>query len=240
VRNNNGKLWLRFDDIDQSRCEHRYIDQTKRFLEYIGLDWDEQFSKQYNRINDYKSALDKLPHYHCDCSRKQILERAKSHFYDGYCKKRKLSSPRGDFAIRFENPKSNQEDFILWRKEAIPAYHLTSVVDDLRLGVNIIIRGEDLLDSSLAQNEIYNLLKDSNSSSWKIYHHQLILSDTGEKLSKSRKDGELFQLMQQNVSPKVILGQLAKRIGLDESKFQTMNDFLKLRLEDFSTELQLN
>ncbi len=240
VRNHGGKLWLRFDDIDQSRCEQRYIDQTKKFLEYIGLDWDDEFSKQYNCLSEYKFALSRLPQYQCDCSRKQIQERASSHFYDGFCKNRNLACTTGEYAIRFQNSKLEQEDFILWRKEAIPAYHLTSVVDDLRLGVNVIIRGEDLLDSSLAQNEIYRLLKDSNSSPWKIYHHQLILSDKGEKLSKSRNDGELFKLMLENISPRVIMGELAKRLGQNESKFQSVDDFLALRIEDFSTELQLN
>tara|TARA_R110000868_G_scaffold72133_9_gene210443 strand:+ start:6539 stop:7369 length:831 start_codon:yes stop_codon:yes gene_type:complete len=240
IRKNSGKLWLRFDDIDQSRCESRYIDECKELLKYIGIDWDEESLNQFGRIDEYRLALESVPNYACDCSRKEIKERTQTHFYDGHCLKRNLKYMAGENTIRFKNPNKQQEDFVLWRKEDIPAYHLTSVVDDLRMGVNLIVRGADLLDSSLAQLELYKVLNDHAPEEWSIHHHQLLLNADGEKLSKSRKDGELFKLMKENISAQSILQEMAKRAGLDESKFKNINNFLDLRLEDFSKELQSN
>ena len=52
-------------------------------------------------------------------------------------------------------------DFIIWRKDNIPSYHFATVVGDNLLGINNIVRGEDLLQSTFCQIFIMNKLNKS-------------------------------------------------------------------------------
>lgn len=42
-------------------------------------------------------------------------------------------------------------DFVIYKKDFTPAYNFASVIDDEDMGVNLVIRGEDLLPCTLAQ-----------------------------------------------------------------------------------------
>lgn len=79
----------------------------------------------------------------------------------------------------------NVDDPVIWRRDDLPAYHLTSVVDDDLFGVDFVVRGEDLRESTQIQREISALLPDSKFRTAYVVHHPLILDSTGTKLSKS-------------------------------------------------------
>jgi glutamyl-tRNA synthetase len=213
VRKGKGKLWLRFDDMDRDRCEEKYAEDTRQLLKYLGLNWDEEFSGQYCYINDYRNYLAKIPHYVCSCSRQDIHARTGDYHYDGHCRNLGLKYEEGKTAIRFKSPRGFQHDFVLWRKENIPAYHLTSVSDEERLGINLIIRGQDLFESTEVQKELSATLPNDPLKNIQIIHHPLILGLQGEKLSKSRGDGELVTLMKQGKKPQEIWAELGKMLN---------------------------
>src|SRR3546814_2837253 len=89
--------------------------------------------------------------------------------------------------------------FVVRRKDGVPSYQLASLIDDLHFGINLIVRGEDLRDSTLAQLHLAALLSSetdfggpmSGAASFTgalFYHHPLLRSLRGQKLSKSAGD----------------------------------------------------
>ena len=80
---------------------------------------------------------------------------------------------------------SELSDFIVWRKDGIASYELATVVDDYRMHITEVVRGEDLLISSARQCMLYDAL------GWKrpdFYHCELLTDNKGNKLSKSSRN----------------------------------------------------
>ena len=229
VRQSGGKLWLRFDDVDQDRCEEKYAEGIRKILEYLGIFWDEEYSHQFRQLESYRQFLTSLPHFVCECSRQDIYHRTGAYYYDGYCRKKNLAYQPGQHALRFLNPRSVQGDFVLWRRENIPAYHLTSLYDDINLGVTLIIRGEDLRESTLIQQELSQTLPGDPLGKVKFIHHPLLTTPGGEKLAKSRQDGYLMALMEQGIGAKEIWSELSGLMNLPRS-LNSANDLLALKL----------
>jgi glutamyl-tRNA synthetase len=75
-------------------------------------------------------------------------------------------------------------DFLVWRKDGIPAYEFATVVDDHLMGITEIVRGEDLLVSSARQCLLFDVLKYTRP---KFFHCSLSVGKDGTKLSKSSR-----------------------------------------------------
>ena len=73
---NNGEMRLRIEDIDQGRCDARYIVTIKDDLEYLGIAWEGEMMVQSERMATYQQALDSLRSreliYPCYLSRRQL------------------------------------------------------------------------------------------------------------------------------------------------------------------------
>jgi len=101
VKQNDGELILRFDDIDSDRCLPQYAQNIRDILSYIELDFDRELSRQILRKEEYFNLLNKLPHYVCNCSRQDIMNRTGDHYYDGYCRNKKNIFDKGKSSFRF-------------------------------------------------------------------------------------------------------------------------------------------
>lgn len=55
-----GKLLLRIEDIDTTRCTQKLETQMLKDLEWIGFEWDEKPRRQSEHFEDYAQALKKL------------------------------------------------------------------------------------------------------------------------------------------------------------------------------------
>ena len=75
-------------------------------------------------------------------------------------------------------------DFLVWRKDGIPAYEFATVVDDYLMEITEIVRGEDLLVSSARQCLLFDVLKYTRPN---FYHCSLSVGKDGTKLSKSSR-----------------------------------------------------
>ncbi len=96
-------------------------------------------------------------------------------------------------------------DFVVWRSDDFPAYHLAVVSDDHRMGITEVVRGEDLLRSTARQILLYQTL------GWKIpewYHCPLVRDDKGERLAK-RSESQSIQAFRET-------GRSAKRVWVCE------------------------
>jgi glutamyl-Q tRNA(Asp) synthetase len=75
-------------------------------------------------------------------------------------------------------------DFIIKRSDGLFAYQLASVVDDQQLGISEIVRGYDLINSSLQQIHLQSLL---NYPTPDYAHFPIIVNQLGIKLSKQSR-----------------------------------------------------
>jgi glutamyl-tRNA synthetase len=90
----------------------------------------------------------------------------------------------GDHPIRLDTAMG---DFIVWRRDDLPAYQLVSVVEDHDLAITHIVRGRDLVGSSAAQVYLAGWLGADNVIEATYVHHELLTDPTGAKLSKSNQ-----------------------------------------------------
>ena len=106
-------------------------------------------------------------------------------------------------------------------------YALCVVVDDLRHGVDLVVRGEDLVEATADQIRLGRLL--GRQSPPTFAHHPLVCRSDGSKLSKAGGATSLGELLDDGRSPADLFGEAAFRVGLvPDSRSLTLNDALEL------------
>ena len=100
-------------------------------------------------------------------------------------------------------------DFILRRSDGVFAYQLAVVVDDAAMGVTQVVRGSDLLTSSVRQSYLYRLL---GLPVPEVCHVPLLLGSDGHRLAKRSGDIGLEEL-QSRCTPEEVIGRLAYLVG---------------------------
>jgi glutamyl-tRNA synthetase/glutamyl-Q tRNA(Asp) synthetase len=95
-------------------------------------------------------------------------------------------------------------------------YQFAVTVDDWQQGIDLVIRGEDLLQSTGRQIRLARLF--GRPSMPRYLHHPLILASTGAKLSKANRDTGIRELRAAGVSPGEVLGAAARATGLLQSE----------------------
>lgn len=203
ARSRGGAWFLRIDDLDPPRTVPGAADRIQRGLEALGLHWDGSVLYQSQRLAAYAAALDRLREagwvYACACSRKQLAAHAAG-VYPGWCRARIGQPPPAAHALRVrvqggtlafddalqgriaQHLETEVGDFILYRRDAVYAYPLATVLDDAAQGITEVLRGIDLMDSTPRQIHLERLL----GLPAKTYAHVPVLVDahTGQKLSK--------------------------------------------------------
>lgn len=197
ARSAQGRWLLRIDDLDTPRNQAGATETILKTLDACGLHWDESVVYQSKQITLYEDYLHDLNNkqqlYRCCCSRKILTD-----IYAGTCRHQNIS-PDIAHALRLKtdnriigfndelqglithNLASQHGDFILKRKDNIIAYQFAVVIDDYNQGINHIVRGVDLVDSTPKQIYLQQLLGFNIPS----YAHVPVLIDAnGQKLSK--------------------------------------------------------
>lgn len=220
-------LRLRIDDLDRARFRPEYLEDIFRSLEWLRIDYDlgpegpEAHLKHHSQalfLDRYQSFFNRLREknllFPCSCSRSDLNEFSS---YPGTCLKAPAGSPPYAWRLLPVSDKPitlhgltdsthmhlppSMEHTVLWRKDAIPAYQLASLSDDLEYGITHIVRGKDLLDSSLFQIWLSQVADEKGFASVKFLHHKLLNESSGEKLSKSRGHHALFQIREKEKDP---------------------------------------
>jgi glutamyl-tRNA synthetase len=89
-------------------------------------------------------------------------------------------------------------DFIVWRRDDVPAYQLAVVVDDALMRITEVVRGEDLLKSTARQILLQRALGYATPD---YYHCQLVRGERGQRLAKRHDSLSLRALRAGGVSP---------------------------------------
>jgi glutamyl-Q tRNA(Asp) synthetase len=185
----------------------------------------------------YHAALESLAVrdliYTCTCSRAQILARSGPQQaelrYDGHCRARGYKSDvTGGIRLRLgedlvvaedarlgtlcQTPSQQCGDLLLRDRHGCWTYQFAVVVDDWDHGVNLVIRGEDLLESTGRQVMLGKLL--GREAPPLFLHHPLIAAADGTKLSKRDFAKGLGDYRAEGRSAASVLGEAAWRVGL--------------------------
>ncbi len=202
ARTNNGQWLVRIEDIDPPREQAGASEAILDSLTAHGLHWDAEPVFQSHRSAVYEQALARLEDagltYRCRCSRNTLAALGLGAPYPGTCRKLAISAnePHAirvrvqDTAIEFNDrwQGAQQEvladtvgDFVIRRKDGLFAYQLAVSVDDAAQGINEVVRGVDLLDSTARQLYLVGLLDGSPPN---YSHHPVLVDQQGHKLAK--------------------------------------------------------
>ncbi len=176
ARSQGGEWLLRIEDLDPPREMPGASAAILRTLEAFGFAWDGPVVRQSQRLDAYQQALDQLiaqqRAYPCACTRREIALAGHPGLdgvvYPGTCRAGlpagrhgrawRLRVPAGRICFedglhgRIEQDVSAcVGDYVLKRADGLFAYQLAVVVDDAWQGVNAVVRGADLLDSTTRQ-----------------------------------------------------------------------------------------
>jgi glutamyl-tRNA synthetase len=106
-------------------------------------------------------------------------------------------------------------DFVLKRRDGLYAYQLAVVVDDLAMGIDEVVRGADLLDSTARQIQLIEALGGAPGGRPPAYAHiPVVVNAAGEKLSKRDRALTLRSLREAGARPENVIGLLAGSLGL--------------------------
>lgn len=210
AKSRGGEWLVRIEDIDTPRIVVGAADMILRTLEAFGMYWDGEVVYQSRRLDAYQDAISALQRgdwlYPCMCSRKLIISTAilglDGPIYPGTCRHRSVMKCGNRYALRVctsdkvveyqdrlqgcirLNLEREMGDFVLRRVDGIFTYQLAVVVDDAWQGVTHVVRGADLLFSTLRQIYLQELLGYNTPN---YLHLPLVVDAKGRKLSKQNQ-----------------------------------------------------
>lgn len=236
ARKHHGKFILRIEDSDKKRYKPQYIYNLLKGLEWLKIDWDEGPIFQSKRYERYyfmmKHLLAKNLAYKCFCSterlrllRKFQLSMGKKPKYDKHClfNKNKANN-NNSYVVRFNTPIDGKisfedkirgvitfdnrelDDLIICRSDGNYTYNFCSVVDDFDMGITHIIRGEDHINNTPRQINIFKSFKIKNLP--KYAHLSMLLDINKRKISKRDKAKDILYYKSEGYFSESILSYL--------------------------------
>ena len=260
AKTNSGSCLLRIEDTDKERSKQEFTDEIINSFNWMGVNFDEDIvyqSKNHDRhLKVAKELLKSGKAYVCDCSkerldqlRKEQQEQGLNPKYDGKCRDLSLSES-DNTVIRFKNPEDgsiifedlvkgeiefrNEEmdDFIIVRSDGAPTYNLCVVVDDLDMQISHVIRGDDHINNTPKQINVFKALKVEPPT---YGHVPMILGEDGKRMSKRHGAVGVSEYRDMGILPQAFMNYLA-RLGWslgDQEIFtsdELVNNFSKGKL----------
>lgn len=227
---------MRIEDTDRERSTKANVDAILDGLHWLGLDCDEGPVFQTERYGRYNEIIDEWLQdgraYRCFCTREELAERRERQIaegqntrYDGRCRDRADSREGVDPVVRFRNPvsglvevsdivrgsvkfqNSELDDLIIARSDGTPTYNFTVVVDDSDMKITHVIRGDDHLNNTPRQINMFAAMGVQPP----IYAHlPMILGTDGAKLSKRHGAVDVRDYREQGYLPEAMLNYLVR------------------------------
>ena len=237
-----GRARLRVDDLDGPRVKAGAAEGAIEDLRWLGIEWDLPAIYQSRRTQRYQVVAHDLIKrglaYWCDCPRSKVADESPGPaadgglIYGGFCRERPDPPSPDDAALRFRldgeaafedevlGPQHASADklgdFVIVKRFGEIGYHLASVIDDIDFGIDFILRGEDLLASTLRQIFLYRALG-QGAQLPRFAHVPLVVGTDGLKLAKRHGDTRLAQLREEGVTAGRVRAVLARWSGFEPS-----------------------
>ena len=237
TRRAGGILHLRIDDLDRARLRPAYLDNIFRVIDWLGLDYDHGPSGPDDFLRHHSQLLH-LPEYNAVlrrlAQRPGLVQASQRTRTGGPEAAVPLETPGaawrahvpGGTEISFIDAWQGatnvplgalMPDFVIRKKDGVAAYQVASMVDDLRLGTTLIVRGLDLLPSTAAQLWLAGQLSETQAFSAarvQLGHHPLLTDAAGQKLSKSQQRPLDAGVLSAAPGPQLVYEAVAKLWGL--------------------------
>ncbi len=215
ARKHDGKFILRIEDTDLERSTEASVQAILDGMRWLGLDWDEGPFHQMQRLGRYRDVADRLLRegkaYRCYCTKEELEQmraaqraRGEKPRYDGRWRDSKTPPPPGVTpVVRLKNPLDGEvtfqdlvkgpitisnaelDDLVLLREDGVPTYNFGVVVDDLDMQITHVIRGDDHVNNTPRQINIFGAIVGNEGAGLpKFAHVPMILGADGERLSK--------------------------------------------------------
>jgi glutamyl-tRNA synthetase len=259
ARHQKGVFVLRIEDTDAARSTQESIQVILDAMTWLGMDWDEGPFYQTQRIHLYRDAAEELlakgRAYRCYCTSEELdakreaaLKAGRKPKYDRTCLHRKVARPDTPFAIRFLSPDEGKtvvedliqgrvefdntelDDLIILRSDGLPTYNFSVVVDDATMAITHVIRGNDHLNNTPRQIQIYQALDYPLPA---FGHVSMILGPDKKKLSKRHGAQSVMEYKKMGYLPQAVVNYLV-RLGWsygDQEEFTRQELIDKFSLE---------
>jgi len=259
ARHQKGLFVLRIEDTDVARSTQESIQVILDAMTWLGMDWDEGPFYQTERTHLYREAAERLLRtgraYRCYCTpdeldskREAALKAGLKPKYDRTCLHRKAPHPDAPSAIRFLSPDEGKtvvedliqgrvefdnaelDDLIILRSDGFPTYNFSVVVDDATMDITHVIRGNDHLNNTPRQIQIYQALEYPLPA---FGHVSMILGPDKKKLSKRHGAQSVMEYKRMGYLPQAVVNYLV-RLGWsygDQEEFTREELIEKFSLE---------
>ena len=237
ARHCGGTFILRIEDTDQERSTNESVQAILEGMAWMGLDYDEGPIYQSDRLERYKEVIDQLldagQAYRCYCTREELdqvrdEQRAQGikPRYNRHCRdQHNPERPDVESVIRFKNPLegsvqfndairgevviSNEEldDLVIARANGTPTYNFAVVVDDIDMEITHVIRGDDHVNNTPRQINIFKAL---GAALPLFVHVPMIVGGDGQRLSKRHGAVSVLQYRDEGFLPEAMQNYLVR------------------------------
>ncbi len=226
-----GDFILRIEDTDRERSTEESVQAIFDAMSWMGLDYDEGPFYQTQRFDRYNEVIAQLlsdgKAYRCTCSKERLdalretqMANKQKPRYDGHCRDLNIEDSQQDFVIRFKNPAAGEvsfvdqvkgsitvanselDDLIIARTDGTPTYNLTVVIDDMDMNITEVIRGDDHINNTPRQINIFHALGATPPS---YGHVTTILGEDGKRLSKRHGATNVMDYKEQGFLPEALM-----------------------------------
>jgi glutamyl-tRNA synthetase len=237
ARHRGGEFVLRIEDTDRERSTQAAIDAILEAMAWLGLDYDQGPIYQTQRLARYQEVAEQLlasgkAYYayetreELDAMREAAMARQEKPRYNGAARDLELACKDDpNRVIRFKNPldgvvvfddlikgrieiaNSELDDMVIFRPDGYPTYNFAVVVDDWDMGISEVIRGDDHINNTPRQINLYQAI---GAVVPKFGHMPMILDEQGAKLSKRTGAADVMQYRDAGYLPDALLSYLAR------------------------------
>ncbi|MEY2150501.1 glutamate--tRNA ligase [Rhodanobacter sp. 115] len=237
ARRRGGEFVLRIEDTDRERSTEEAVKAILDAMHWLDLDADEAPVYQTHRLARYREVAEKLlaegKAYYAYESKEEIeamreaaMAKGEKPRYNGYYRDRNEAFREDpNRVIRFRNPQegsvvfedkvkgriefanSELDDLVIFRSDGWPTYNFAVVVDDIDMRITEVIRGDDHVNNTPRQINIYHAL---GAPVPEFAHLPMILDKEGKKLSKRTNSVSVMEYREDGYLPHAILNYLVR------------------------------
>jgi glutamyl-tRNA synthetase len=214
ARRRGGEFLLRIEDTDRERSTDAAVQAILDAMQWLGLTADKAPIYQTQRLARYQQVANEL------------VAAGEKPRYNGYYRDR--DEPWRDDpnrVIRFKTPHEGSvvfddrikgrvewanaelDDLVIFRSDGWPTYNFAVVVDDSDMGITEVIRGDDHVNNTPRQINIYEAL---GAGIPEFAHLPMILDKDGKKLSKRTSAVGVMEYREQGFLPHALLNYLVR------------------------------